>query len=260
MHNQSSSYTSDRTRLRFFVAHLKQEHKIGWYPKHVFTIYDRGCNDISPFLKFLTNCNILSANSVLTHPKSLASVFPIDGFIVVTDGSNKMMEASARVSSSSSSSATQTPANTNQTTVFKIKPPNHLTIDVKYQFQRFYSREGVMVQNISDKSGLLYAGGIYRCYWKDGEWVATDLRTDKSLANPISIINQVTELHTNPITVELLRKLEMECPYYMPKKMNISEDTMNFLQQQTTNQMTFLQSFIDYFGASVPIIIYICSY
>ena len=108
----------------------------------------------------------------LNYDKLLSSfynVFPTDGWIIYADKT------------------------------YKIKPLNHLTIDLKYSNNQFFSKEGTKFDGELDlPSKLLEKNAIYRLV-KRHKWMVQSRRMDKKTANPNKIVDLILHQHNNPI-------------------------------------------------------------
>lgn len=78
----------------------------------------------------------------------------------------------------------------NEELIAKVKPINHLTIDLKFKYGKFfaYGWKEVFVNN----SKKLKNNVIYRCYWIDNKWEPKEERNDKKNGNSLEIIEIIT--------------------------------------------------------------------
>ena len=79
----------------------------------------------------------------------------------------------------------------------KIKPDSHMTIDLKFKNNKFYTNEKNLI-NINYNKKLIN-NKIYRCYFKNYKWIAGEIRIDKKYANPRYIIELIRNQIINKI-------------------------------------------------------------
>ena len=78
----------------------------------------------------------------------------------------------------------------NEKFIAKLKPVEHLTIDLKYKNNKFYANrwDEIIVSN----TRRLKNNSVYRCYWEKNQWVPKDERHDKKYGNGIHIVEIIT--------------------------------------------------------------------
>lgn len=119
----------------------------------------------------------------------------------------------------------------------KIKPLEHLTIDVLWNGIKWLSREKKEVDiNSSDINPV--KNQIWRCYWIDNNWIPREIRWDKKLSNPQWIIDSLERFHKNPWNPNEL--LEMSNPYYMIRG-KISNNLISIFKKQRNLQSKFFE-------------------
>ena len=163
--------------------------KIKWFPKFIFNtnheinlsiINDQKINNeinstISKESKFI---------DLLDHQFDL--LYGSDGWIISMDNFNS---------------------------IYKYKPKNHLTIDVLYKNNKFYSSNNEII-NCELKNNLVESK-IYRCYWNEKNmWTPKETRNDKSYPNPLYIIKQIENIHLDYWSASSLKSKLNKLTYY----------------------------------------------
>lgn len=128
--------------------------------------------------------------------------FPIDGWIITPLDGNKP--------------------------IGKFKPDNQLTIDLLHINDKWYTREKheIMI-NLHE-----FKDGIWRCYWKNNQWVPREIRYDKTKPNPLNIVTELTVYHKNPWKISDITNEMIESPYYHIIKSSIDALYLPYLQSQ----------------------------
>ena len=97
----------------------------------------------------------------------------------------------------------------NYTNILKVKPNNHMTIDLLYINNHLYDAQKNSYQFKSNNE--LINNKIYRCYFDDNVWNPIDIRTDKIKPNNVSICEYVEKYHSYIWNFNDINKLS---PYY----------------------------------------------
>jgi hypothetical protein len=103
----------------------------------------------------------------------------------------------------------------NKKDVYKLKPTEHMTIDLKYNGkwrdaqQNYY--DIVFSDKIIGEDNIKH--GTYRCYFENGKWEAQEYRPEKKHPNPKNIVDAVQEYHNNPWTIKELKKYQSPVYY-----------------------------------------------
>lgn len=118
----------------------------------------------------------------------------------------------------------------------KIKPLNQMTIDLKFKKGTFYDNNN----NMYTVEGNNLEYGIYRCYYKNNNWIAREKRHDKKYANPKNIVdliqNQINfKLNLNNIDEKIMFNNyylnDMNYDKYVGFFNHIKKYTINYLQE-----------------------------
>lgn len=102
---------------------------------------------------------------------------------------------------------------------WKLKPKEHMTIDVKinWDYKQIVSNENKQLTNVNvNWNNIIWKkNGIYRMYWNfyKKAWVIGEYRPEKHYANPNKIIEQLTNYHTDPFFLDDCKPY-FESPYY----------------------------------------------
>lgn len=133
----------------------------------------------------------------------------------------------------------------------KIKPINHMTIDVKWDNDKkiFLSNEEIEIENIEFCKNAQIESNIYRCYWDNNKWKATEIRNDKTRPNKIGIILSIESdnktNHNKFIDYDIIQK-----PYYfddhkISQKNSESHNIRNTLFDNVINAIKNTNSVLD---------------
>lgn len=182
------SYEKDLKALDKFIKDNNGKPK--WYPKYV------GHRPRGQLSEYFFRQYGLYVDETAKQPFAQATggckntVFPTDGIIVVYGDRT-----------------------------IKLKPKSQLTVDLLFRDGCLVSREGSQISKILFDYGNDYNNGlIYRCYWKEDKgrvgWCPREVRHDKRLANPDSIIDELTAYHMKPWTLNNILELKNITPYY----------------------------------------------
>lgn len=98
--------------------------------------------------------------------------------------------------------------------IFKYKPKNHLTIDLYFKNNMFFTSDNTIVNCDFENDDNKQNNSIYRCYWLNNKWKAKDLRFDKLYPNPSYLVDELENLHQNYWTANSLKKYFNENLYY----------------------------------------------
>ncbi|AYV78248.1 MAG: hypothetical protein Edafosvirus7_40 [Edafosvirus sp.] len=110
----------------------------------------------------------------------------------------------------------------------KYKPRDELTIDLLLKGNMFLTCENEHV-NVSHLNNKLKEG-IWRCYWGETGWIPRELRNDKVIPNPISLVNQLTKLHQNYWKASDMIKY-LKYIYYSHEKQDLNKKTIEYLSR-----------------------------
>lgn len=112
----------------------------------------------------------------------------------------------------------------------KYKPKEHMTIDLYVSSLRPY--EGLTSDGRTIMiSGKISKSNIYRLYWDNG-WVASEERYDKKYANPIHVVNVVTEYHKNPWkAIDIIPLVDNIGTYYDHKHKDLDTYVVDLLEK-----------------------------
>lgn len=111
----------------------------------------------------------------------------------------------------------------------KLKPKNLMTIDLKYKNKYFYDRDNNKYNINTSEISSLIDNTIYRCYPKDGEIYAKDIRFDKSRPNPYNIVNNIINL----IKIDYTEKKESK--YFTKNKYSFNKIWENIIINNSNN-------------------------
>ena len=101
----------------------------------------------------------------------------------------------------------------NERYIAKLKPSNHLTIDLKYKNSKFFDNKWKEV--IVDKGdSYLKNNSIYRCYWIDNKWKSKEERVDKRHGNGSYIIEIITNYLSRGYNLEGFKSYNYKSDYY----------------------------------------------
>ena len=120
--------------------------------------------------KSVYKMNTFDIHYNLLLDNSFYNVFPTDGWVIYTDEQ-----------------------------IYKIKPKEHMTIDLLYKNNTFMSREGFLIDYKIDNMEDIKDNKIYRIKKVDEKWIIDSLREDKKLANPIKIVDMIIKQIRVPI-------------------------------------------------------------
>jgi len=99
--------------------------------------------------------------------------------------------------------------------LLKLKPLNHLTIDLKYRNNKMCDQSGKDYP--FETSTQLENNHIYRCYYKNNCWNPSEIRYDKFKPNTKQICEYIETCHKYPWSLLDMLKLT---PYYHKNKYN----------------------------------------
>lgn len=105
----------------------------------------------------------------------------------------------------------------NKKDVYKLKPMEHMTIDLLYNGKWYDSNRHEY--NVLSNQKLQH--GVYRCIYSLGKWLSKDYRPEKKHPNSWEIVNTVQEYHNNPWSITELKKYQTPV-YYENFESNIN--------------------------------------
>ena len=117
--------------------------------------------------------------------------------------------------------------------IAKLKPLHHLTIDLKYQNNKFFANKWINVD--AKKNKQLKNGSIYRCYWENNNWLAKEERTDKKFGNNINIIETITNYLSKGYNFDNINNYKQTIYYEHNKFIN---------QKEIINYFNFMKLFL----------------
>lgn len=122
---------------------------------------------------------------------------------------------------------------------YKLKPLRHLTIDLRFNNNQFFSKESTLFKEDIEFIPTLENNMIYRLLKKD-KWVVQGKRLDKKTANPNYVINLIVNQHINPINYN--------------KIISVFENTKLYYQHFTKIEKTRRDTFISKYSKSNRVI------
>ena len=154
-----------------------------WYPKAAWFVkgkIDSKGTIISELTKIVTELNNSDEYDTLINK----SEFLIDGYIVQPISGN---------------------------TEAKIKPHDQMTADLLFDGSKWLTRERKHIKNVK-ADNIRLSKNIWRCYWKDNNWIPREIRWDKKIPNPNFIVDYLTKYNSNKWLVNDI--LKYESSYY----------------------------------------------
>jgi hypothetical protein len=114
----------------------------------------------------------------------------------------------------------------NEKFIAKLKPVNHLTIDLKYKNGKFYANywNEIIVNN----SRRLRNNSIYRCYWEDNKWIPKEERPEKNKPNNINVVEVVSNYLLKGFNLKYLDESKMLNYYDHCKTENTKKEYIDF--------------------------------
>ena len=99
---------------------------------------------------------------------------------------------------------------------YKLKPDKHLTIDLMYSKDCFYTRSNKLFDTILKKKTPYVENSVYRCYYDpvNSIWEPRDIRPEKRYANNDSIIDSLVSYFKNPYDISILNTYINKTYYY----------------------------------------------
>lgn len=120
----------------------------------------------------------------------------------------------------------------------KYKPKDELTVDLIKLSSGWYSSDNKSYSVYEMDIPLI--GEIWRCYYDNDIWVPREKRTDKSIPNPSSIVDQLNDYHNNYWTATDLVKFNNS--YYYDHLIATKNNIDNFASEYLKFQKDSLQS------------------
>ena len=117
--------------------------------------------------------------------------------------------------------------NLDENIFLKIKPREHLTVDLKYDYayKKWHTKNGLVPSDLISYDNVYryqYSGKIVRCYWIDGMWVPREIRDDKKQANNEQIFLNLTNLNINYWDIgDIIEIRDKVNPYYNLNKTKV---------------------------------------
>ena len=129
----------------------------------------------------------------------------------------------------------------NEQYIAKLKPTNHLTIDLKYQNNKFFANRWIEVN--AYKRNHLKNNSVYRCYWEDNKWFAKEERTDKKFGNSNYIIELITNYLERGYNLNYFKN-ENVCDYYDHKTITNEKyiEYFKFMKEYAQNWISNLSN------------------
>ena len=124
----------------------------------------------------------------------------------------------------------------NEQFIAKLKPIEHLTIDLKYQNNKFYAnnRNEIIVSNTK----RLKNNSVYRCYWENNQWIPKEERSDKKNGNSIDIVEIITNHLMKGLNImDLIEQNQLISNYYENSLIDKKDflDYFTYMKKFTTN-------------------------
>ena len=110
----------------------------------------------------------------------------------------------------------------NERYIAKLKPSNHLTIDLKYKNNKFFDNKWKEVI-VEKGDSYLKNNSIYRCYWIDNKWKSKEERIDKKHGNGSYIIEIITNYLSKGYNLEDFKSNNFKSDYYEHVNKNESQ-------------------------------------
>ena len=112
--------------------------------------------------------------------------------------------------------------------IVKIKPFEHLTVDLYQKDKQWLTRDNKMIEVLShnDKEG------VWRCYWNDKHnvWESKELREEKKFPNDSTIESFLSFQNKNKW--KIYDKCENQKTYYQKTNIKLDNNTKKFLESQ----------------------------
>ena len=112
----------------------------------------------------------------------------------------------------------------------KVKPDKHITVDLKYKDEQWYTKESKIIEHVDLNINNLNLknNSLYRCYFntETKNWCPREIRIDKYNANTSEIESELYNYHLNKWSYGDLKSLIQETPYYQVN--NYGKQTFNF--------------------------------
>ena len=164
-----------------YISDNKDTEGTLWWPKMIFTYKNDNV------IEYLDNIHKITSQNL--------DIFPTDGWILYS----------------------QNP----EDDILKVKPYNHLTIDLRYK-NNMWSTYNKDYLNVINNNIDLKENGIYRCYYSEKlqQWEPRELRWEKKNPNNSEICKYITRCHREKWSIQDIITLYQKKSYYL-KNTNI---------------------------------------
>jgi cyclopropane fatty-acyl-phospholipid synthase-like methyltransferase len=220
LHPYTEPQINEISTIKEFIFELKKERSILknflmetenittplWYPKAMWKI-----KKDSKLISAINDLLVLNSDTEEYNYIINNGLFNIDGIIIQ-------------------------PVNGN--TESKIKPLEHLTIDILWNGDKWITREKKIIKNVKSNFKL-NNNTIYRCYWNKDNWIPREVRWDKNKPNPYSIINDLENFHIKPWSSKDI--YNYSSTYYKVNTKNISSELIQIFRKQREIQKNIFQ-------------------
>lgn len=194
---------------------LRNEHLYTKYGVNDFTInskdLDKNEKIINKELESISNFYEKNKGKTLWWPKAFWKIFDKDIILDVLSNLQKIEKQMENLNNEQHIKTDGYVINIpfNKTEIYKLKPSNHMTIDLNYDGN--WKDKNNNNYTISNQENIKH--GIYRCYYEYGSWVARDFRPEKKIPNNKEIVDAVQNYHKKPWTVEEIKKYSKPAYY-----------------------------------------------